>query len=82
MVLATLAELKEHEGISGSSLDAFFTSLLTRVSAMVDRYCNRTLEAPVGDVTEYYDGNGTSDLFLLRYPIVSVTSVHVDAARA
>ncbi|MCC6670401.1 MAG: hypothetical protein IT458_05025 [Planctomycetes bacterium] len=82
MVLASLSELKEHEGISGSALDAFFTSLLARVSAMVDRYCNRTIEAPVGDVTEYYDGSGCPDLFVLRYPIVSVTSVHVDAARA
>jgi hypothetical protein len=88
VALFTLQELKDHLGISSTDHDTFLTQLTTRVSLMVARWCNRiaqagtsALELNASDETEYYDGSGRPDLRVKRYPIVSVTSVHIDADR-
>lgn len=78
-MLFTLAEFKEHEGITGSADDARITSLAVRVSALCEAFCNRVLEDSGVNVTEYYDGDGSRDLWLKRAPIVSIASVHQSA---
>jgi hypothetical protein len=89
MALFTSSEFKDHEGITSTAHDTFIGQLATRVSIMVARYCNRlapngvsALEALGSDLTEYYDGTGEKDLQVVRYPLISVTSVHSDHARA
>lgn len=88
MALFTSAELKDQLGITGSAHDTFIDALVTNVSLMVARYCNRiaqdgtsALELNASDATEYYDGSGETGLRVKRYPITTVTSVHIDADR-
>lgn len=85
-----MSAVKEQMGLSVTvtTYDALLTNLVTRVSMAIARFCNRVapdgtsaLEAPGIDVTEYYDGDGTRHLHLIRYPGISVTSVTSDHAR-
>lgn len=73
MALFTLAEFKTHEGIVGTSLDAFVTAMIPRSLAALERLTNRKLEA--ASFTEDYGGNGTPNLFLRYPPINSITEI-------
>lgn len=77
MALTTLTALKTHLGVTGTSQDAFLTQLLTAVQACFLRLIDRQLEAT--NYTDYYSGNGTAVLRLREYPVIAVTSVHLDA---
>lgn len=88
MALFTRDELKTHLGLSGTSHDAFIDQLVTQVSLLVPSWCNRiapdgssAIEDSVTDATEFYDGTGAQELRLKRYPVTSVTTVHVDSDR-
>jgi len=54
--------------------------LITAASVWANNYTSRLLKAR--DLTEYYDGDGTTILFLKNYPINSITSIHQDSDRA
>lgn len=77
--LITVASAKEHLGITATTWDAVLQTLVTRVSGMVERYCDRTFASTA--YTEDYDGDGSEVLLTRQSPIVSVTSVHDDQNR-
>lgn len=57
----------------------FADELINQASAIAERVADRNLVAR--EVTEIHDGLGGTRLLLKQWPIVSVASVHVDAAR-
>jgi len=81
MSLATLAEVKEFLGITGTSLDALIGHLITRMEKAISNYCNRVFEA--ANYIEQYDGakfNG-GVLILKNFPVISVTTLKEDSGR-
>lgn len=89
--LRTVAQVKALGWvISGSSADALIEECANEASAMVDKAWGRDLVSR-GSLTEYHPrlrpGEGGSfqigcELRLNEWPIVSVTTVHEDSARA
>lgn len=79
MALATLAQLKEYLDVTQTAHDARLTALLDRATAVLERLAGRKFAA--SDVVEFHDGSGTAALLLRHYPVVSVASLHDDAAR-
>jgi len=75
VALITLAEAKTYLKITTSGDDTIIEDLIDQISGMVETYLGRRLT--IGSLTEYYDGNGTSELILRRYPIVTITSLHI-----
>jgi uncharacterized phiE125 gp8 family phage protein len=78
-VLAQSA-LKTFLKISGATEDALLDSICDRTNALIKSYIGRNLVSQT--YTEYYDGNGSAKLLLRNYPVVSLTSLHVDTLRA
>ena len=76
------AELSTFIG-SGSTLNVDDARrVCNRASALVQQWLRRNLITPVADVVEFHTIDGrTSEIDLLDYPIVSVTSVYEDDAR-
>lgn len=77
--LATRASVKEHLGISATTWDAHIDTLITRVSAAIERDLARVFAS--ANYTEYYDGDGSRALVLRHFPVTGITSIHVDNAR-
>lgn len=71
--LVSLEALKNRMGITHDKQDAFFQTLIDGVSAAVEGFLERKLEA--ADYTERYNGNGKNRLVLKQYPVLSVESV-------
>lgn len=76
MALAKLASIKQRLEISGTAQDAELAAALSAASAMVEQYCNRTIEYVSAGFTEYYSG-GLSTIHLRAFPVVTLTSVKV-----
>jgi len=74
-MLADLQSLKDFLNISGTEADAFLTKCLQYASGAIKSYLRREIEA--ADYDEYYDGTGTSDLFVREWPVVSVSLLEV-----
>lgn len=79
MGLITLATAKTHLGVSGSGDDATITAFIAAATEAMEGGAQRHLEST--SVTEYLDGNGSRRLWL-KESAESITSVHVDSARA
>ncbi len=79
IALLTLAEAKTYLNVPADKEDTIIQSLLNSVSGIVRSYLGRDLVK--AEKTEYYHGTGEKDLMLLRIPIVSVSTVHVDSLR-
>jgi len=60
--------------------ESMVEALITSASKWANNFTSRKLKAR--DLTEYYDGDNTSTLFLDNYPVNSITTVHQDSARA
>jgi hypothetical protein len=78
--IVTLDEARSELGITDTRDDA---SLLRAIVGLQDRFaqhCRRLFERVAGAI-ELIDGGGTW-LFLKRYPVESIASVHVDSAQA
>lgn len=75
--LTTRDNVKAALNITGSDDDARIDSLLAVVTDFIQSYCNRTFASDT--LTEYPKVNGynASTVNLKRYPVTSVTSVHV-----
>jgi hypothetical protein len=73
--LTTLADVKESMGISSgdTSQDNLIIRKINQATLMIERYCGRNFLA--ADYTEYYDGDGGSELTLRHYPVNSVASL-------
>lgn len=61
---------------SDSGDDAIITTLINSVSVWVETYCDRLFSQATR--TEYYDGDGLSELFVRQYPVTAITSIHND----
>ena len=81
--LSTLNEAKEYLGlhVNDTSKDALVRSLINYASAAAQREARRTLMPASTSITEFLDGDGTRDLKVSQYPIVSVTELYDDINR-
>lgn len=68
-------ELADYMGDIGSTAFGRYSLVINAVSHLFNTYTNRKLKAR--SLTEYYDGNGGSELYVDNYPIVS-TSTNID----
>lgn|SRR5574339_74072 len=78
-VWVTLADLKEHLDISDTDKDSFLTNILNAAWEMAKNYIGYDLNDTV--YTEDYDGDGTNELLLKKWPIISITSIKDDTDR-
>lgn len=74
----TLAEVKAQLGLTDATDDAALTVWLNGLEGRFDVHCRRRFL--VGSETEYFDGDHWQ-LPLHRFPVASITSVHVDDER-
>lgn len=79
VALVSLADLKEYVKVSGLTQDSILSAILNAVSQAINTYLGRVIISATK--TEYYDGDGTDELMLARFPITSVTSLHDDPLR-
>jgi hypothetical protein len=79
MALDTLANVKARLGITSSADDTFIGLLQDSADTAIGNYCDRDFAG--GTFTEYHSG-GSEFVHLRNFPVTSVTSVKVDAARA
>lgn len=81
-MLFSVADYKARFGITGTAQDGQIAILRQTVSDLIANYCNREFENDGNDETEFHDADGTGYLVVRKPPIISVTSIHVDPARA
>ena len=74
MALAKRTDLATQLQISGSAENDRLDQALAIATAMIERYCKRSIEYVDGDVTETFDGCGVS-LLLKAWPVTTLTSV-------
>lgn len=77
--IANLTELKLQLGITDATQDSLLESIANRAYRVCEQYMNRKIKEAT--YTEYYDGDGTAELLLAQYPLVSVTSLFDDVDR-
>ena len=79
--LDTLAGVKPFLRIASddTTFDVQLASFITGLSFEFNRYCRREIKAR--DRTDYYDGTGSSKLFVHHYPINTITTLHADSDR-
>ena len=58
---------------SSASLSTFYSNCISRVSDQIEAYCQLPIASQ--SFRGLYSGNGTNELFLNNYPIVSVSSL-------
>lgn len=76
--LCALADVKTYLGITDTNTDAVLTDLVSKASAMVEAFCNRTFGQ--ASYTETLNGNGRAQLCLKNTPITAVASVAINDA--
>ena len=77
----TLNRVKRHVhiGLSDSSKDTFLEEIINSTYKVLEKHIGRqVLQATY---TEYYDGDSSGRLILKKWPVISVTSIHVDPER-
>lgn len=72
-MLATIDAVKQLLIDTSDKDDVRITACLTRASAIIERYCNRTFAQTA--FVEFYDGTGTDSLQLRNYPIIGTPTV-------
>lgn len=78
-MLVTLAAMKTHLGISGTTYDTFLETQITTVSDAIESYCRRKFEQTTYEQTFYgTDYPPSRDLHLFMYPLISVASIEED----
>lgn len=78
--LLSLTNLKAYLQITSSGSDAILTLIKDGVEAAVKKHCDR--DFILTTYTEYYNGDGSSRLFVKNFPITAITTIHDDPARA
>ena len=73
--LITLARAQMLPTLAGVA-PAYLAVLITAASAAVHKYCKREFTSTVY-VSEVYDGNGSTAMFLDNFPITTMTSIVV-----
>jgi len=64
---------------NATRINSALNNILNSVTIVAEGEMKRSLTLET--VTEYYDGPGSSILVLKNYPVVSITSIHIDANR-
>ncbi len=73
--LTTTANYKAFAGITTSDDDALIGNLISRATAAIESYCDRTLTSAT--YRERLNGDGTSELFVSEWPITAITMLSV-----
>jgi hypothetical protein len=79
--LTSTVRVKEVMDLQSSDTrdDAIIHSLINSASALVSSYCKRDFK--YGSVTERIDGLGDCYILTDKYPIIAVTTLHIDSLR-
>jgi hypothetical protein len=64
---------------NATRMNSLLNNILNSVTVVAEGEMKRSLT--LESVTEYYDGPGTPILILKNYPVISITSIHMDANR-
>lgn len=72
----TVAEAKSRLGITGTSSDASLSSVADGVNSALIEFLGFSPDE--SDITEYLSTKGQSEICLRRWPVLSITSVHLD----
>jgi uncharacterized phiE125 gp8 family phage protein len=78
--LTTLASVQAHLGLSAGVDESLLETLINQASDIVEKHIGRAIKSAT--YTQYYDGDGSEDLILRNWPLISVTTLHVDTARS
>ena len=73
--LTTVARYKAYAGITSSDDDVLIALLIARSTSAIQRYCMRDFIAT--DYREFHDGDGSSEIILHNFPIISVNMLGV-----
>jgi hypothetical protein len=71
--IVTVAEVQRYMNKTDDSLTAFIQDCISEVSSTFENYCNKGLK--INFYIDYYDGDGTNNIFVYQYPIVSISSL-------
>lgn len=74
-LLTTATRFKQYAGITGTSQDALITVLIAQVSAQIEQYLRRTLEATTYKV--WLNGTGSPIMRLDQWPILALYQVSI-----
>ncbi len=77
--IISLDELKAYLQQTTTDFDPILKVLRSAADATVRRYCDR--DFTIETYTHYFDGNGKDSLLLRQYPLISITSIHIDPER-
>jgi len=78
MTLCSRDDVKDYLNLTTAEDDDTIKSLTEYMSAVIDKYCDRTIESTV--TTEYHNGHGVRTLYPNQYPITSVSGIWQDTA--
>ena len=84
LALTSLIKVKRHLEIATATTtwDNMLIDFINGVSASIDAYCNRKFVKPASaSYTEYFDGEGKSQVAVKNRPITEITSLHDDPDR-
>jgi len=70
----SISKIKDYLGISVSTHDSVFTSLMTAVCAFIEGYCSRIFDDSTY-TNEIYCGSGKQYIFLKNYPVTTFTKI-------
>lgn len=80
--LLSVAELKSFLFGSGATQDTALESAINRASDLIQSHLGRRLVTPASDYVEYHTlRQASADLYLMDWPIKTITSVHEDSSR-
>lgn len=74
--LTTLDAVKAYGPITGTGQDALLAQLISRASAAIENYLQRSVRS--ADVTEVRDGTGGTAMLLKQHPVSAVSAVTID----
>ncbi|RKY10357.1 MAG: hypothetical protein DRP56_01220 [Planctomycetota bacterium] len=75
MALTTTANFKAYAGVTGSDDDNLIAALIVRAQSAIEKHCRRIFDAT--DYREFHDGDGSSEIILHNFPIISVNMIGV-----
>lgn len=69
--LTTTANVKSYLGITVTDYDSLFDALISRSTAAIENYCNRSLLSDT--YREVYNGDGSTVLYLREWPVTDIS---------
>ena len=81
VALIALADAKAFLKVTAGTDDGIIGDLVNEVSVWVANFIGRPLLLPASPYVEYYDGDGSNELLLRRFPVVAVTNLNRDYLR-